>query len=102
MEDPDRPWKKAAFSQYPRGKIMGYSMRTDRYRYTQWLPRDGGRPSVGHEYVPPNGLVASELYDHQTDPQENVNLANRPRHKMLIRQLGEQLHAGWRAASPKK
>ena len=38
LDEPDRPWKTAAFSQYPRGKAMGYSMRTDRYRYTEWAP----------------------------------------------------------------
>jgi len=33
---PSRPWKKAAFSQYPRGKVTGYSMRTERFRYTEY------------------------------------------------------------------
>lgn len=39
-----------------------YSMRTDRYRFTQWLHRDDLTK-----------VDAVELYDHQTDPQENVN-----------------------------
>ncbi len=89
LDDPDRPWKTAAFSQYPRGKAMGYSIRTDRYRYTEWQPRDGGEP------------VARELYDHQEDPQENVNLAGRAEHKELVKGLSRQLRAGWRAALPK-
>ncbi len=88
MEDPDRQWKPAAFSQYPRGRVMGYSMRTDRYRYTEWLPRSGGDP------------VARELYDHQEDPQENVNLAGLPEYKELVQKLSRQLHAGWKAAVP--
>ena len=52
LEDPKRPWKSAAFSQYPRkagksgaGDLMGYSMRTDRYRFTVWV--DQGRPFEG-------------------------------------------------------
>lgn len=90
MQDPDRPWKSAAFSQYPRGQVMGYSMRTDRYRYTEWLPKGGGEP------------VARELYDHQEDPQENVNLAGRPEHEHLVQQLSRQLHAGWQAALPER
>ncbi len=88
IENPARPWKPAAFSQYPRGKVMGYSMRTDRYRYTEWLPRDGGEP------------VAVELYDHQVDPQENVNVVGRPENKDLVAGLSKQLRKGWRAALP--
>lgn len=88
IEEPDRVWKKAAFSQYPRGQIMGYSMRTERYRYTEWLAREGGPP------------VARELYDHQTDPAENVNLALHPEQAELVVELSRQLHAGWQAARP--
>jgi len=88
IDDPARAWKPAAFSQYPRGKAMGYSMRTDRYRYTEWLPGKGGP------------AIAGELYDHQEDPQENVNLADRPEHATLRKQLSKQLHAGWREARP--
>ena len=41
IQDPNRPWKTAAFSQYPRvvpgyGRGMGHSMRTRRYRFTEW------------------------------------------------------------------
>jgi arylsulfatase A-like enzyme len=90
IEDPNRPWKKAAFSQYPRGNgVMGYSMRTDRYRYTEWQPRDRTQPPVG-----------VELYDHQTHPGENVNIAGLPENKTLVAQLSAQLRAGWRAALP--
>ena len=46
LEEPDRPWKDAALSQYPRqgGRLMGYSMRTDRYHLVRWVnkgDRDG-------------------------------------------------------------
>lgn len=92
MDNPDTPWKPAAFSQYPRqipniGAAMGYSMRTDRYRYTEWRAKKGE-------------FVERELYDHQTDPKENVNIANRPEHADRIRQLAAQLEAGWQAARP--
>jgi len=36
LDNPGQPWKRAAFSQYPGGEVMGYSMRTNRYRYTEW------------------------------------------------------------------
>jgi arylsulfatase A-like enzyme len=89
MDNPNRPWKPAAFSQYPRGRYMGYSMRTDRYRYTEW-------GLLGQE------PVGAELYDHEADPAENVNLAGRPEHKALVARLSRMLHAGWREAKPPK
>ncbi len=89
LEDPAREWKKAAFSQYPRGAVMGYSMRTDRYRFTAWK-----QPKA------PGQTVARELYDHLDDPGENVNLAGRPEYAKRIEQLQAQLDAGWPAALP--
>ena len=88
VENPDRPWKKAAFSQYPRGKVMGYSMRTDRFRYTEWQDRNTGK------------VLARELYDHAEDPDENVNVASEPRYKRDVTRLSRMLAAGWRAALP--
>jgi len=90
LDDPKRPWKSAAFSQYPRGKkLMGYSMRTDRYRFTAWLDRQD------HSKV-----EAIELYDHQTDPQENQNIANAPGNADLVKRLTAQWKQGWQAAKP--
>jgi arylsulfatase A-like enzyme len=90
LDNPEMPWKPAAFSQYPRGKDrMGYSMRTERYRFTVWVGRqDHSR------------IDFIELYDHQTDPQENVNIAKRPANAELVKQLMEQWKAGWKAAKP--
>ncbi|MFP4058336.1 MAG: sulfatase [Candidatus Brocadiia bacterium] len=88
LEDPQRPWKTAAFSQYPRGQVMGYTMRTDRYRYTAWIHRKTKK------------VVARELYDHQAGPLETVNLAGRPEHKATVEKLHAMLEAGWQAARP--
>ncbi len=94
LDDPSRAWKSAAFNQYPRtvqGKrLMGYSMRTDRYRFTRWVDRND--PAV---------VDAIELYDHQTDPQENTNIANEPANKALVEKLTAQSLAGWKAAAVK-
>ena len=90
LADPDRPWKKAAFSQYPRGQVMGYSVRTDRWRYTEWRHRKTKK------------VVARELYDHRGDGRENVNLADRTEHAAEVERLATMLEAGWRAATPPK
>jgi iduronate 2-sulfatase len=86
LDNPDQPWKPAAFSQYPRGTVMGYSMRTERYRFTAWKNRKTEQ------------VEALELYDHQTDPAENVNVAEDPQRAELVQHLLQQLNEGWRAA----
>ena len=90
LEDPKRAWKPAAFSQYPRsekGGLMGYSMRTDRYRFTVWV-NDKDHTKVD----------AVELYDHQIDPQENINIAKDPANAELVKRLMEQWEKGWQGA----
>ncbi len=89
LDDPGRSWKKAAFSQYPRGKVMGYSMRTERFRYTEW------------QDTRTNKVMARELYDHAKDPQENVNAAAEPQYERDVQRLARMLAKGWRAAVPK-
>lgn len=67
--------KEAAYSQYPRpDNVMGYTMRTDRYRLTQWFHRR-------------SEIVATELYDHENDAAENKNLACDEKYKTLIAEL---------------
>lgn len=93
LEDPARKWKSAAFSQYPRKaggtRLMGYSMRTERYRFTQWVNVEN------HAEV-----HSVELYDHETDPQENTNIAGYPENKTLVDELARQLQGGWQKAKP--
>jgi arylsulfatase A-like enzyme len=96
LDEPNRPWKSAVFSQYPRstqvthvGDLMGYTMRTDRYRLTVWVARDD------HSKVD-----AVELYDHQADPGENVNIAKDPANADLLKKLMNQWTSGWKGARP--
>ena len=96
LDDPKREWKSAAFSQYPRnagktggGALMGYSMRTDRYRFTVWVSRN--------DHAKVNAI---ELYDHQADPQENTNIAKEPANAELVAKLMEQWKKGWQGAKP--
>ena len=84
----DRPWKRAAFSQFPFGRdIMGRALRTDRYRYVEWTKAGGA-------------TLAVELYDHQADPYETVNIAGREDMRGIVTRLRQELQAGWRAARP--
>ncbi|MDQ3175086.1 MAG: hypothetical protein M3Q91_15500, partial [Acidobacteriota bacterium] len=68
-------------------RVMGYSIRTDRYRYTEWS--EPGKVPVG-----------VELYGHRADPAENVNIANLSENKAIVAELSRQLKLGWRAALP--
>jgi uncharacterized sulfatase len=56
---PDAPWDRPAFTALRHERILGRSVRTERYRYTEW---DGGKEGA-------------ELYDYQSDPNEWKNLA---------------------------
>ena len=85
IEQPTHPSKTAAFSQLRRGGIQGNTIRTERYRYTEW-----GQ----------NGSRGVELYDYETDPDETVNIAGLPENAELVAHLSERLHAGWQAALP--
>jgi len=97
FKNPDRPWKKAVFSQFLREGIwiapdgieyMGYSIRTDKYRYTEWVNWESKK------------LAAIELYDQTLDPDENINIAEIEENNTIIKELSEKLKLGWRAAIP--
>ncbi|MCA9116510.1 MAG: sulfatase [Planctomycetaceae bacterium] len=79
LRDPAATPRTSAFTQYD----TGYSLRTDRYRYTAW----------GAE-----GRDGAELYDHATDPAEMVNLAEQPAHQATVKQLARQLQERIRQA----
>ena len=103
LREPDLNWKTAAFSQFLLGRFgrtrnidgeqMGYTIRTDRYRYVEWYrwnPEQKCRDSLMHR----------ELFDHLSDPQENRNLATDSRYEELVLDLAVQLEKGWRHAVP--
>ena len=77
LDDPSKPGKKAAYTQVTRPgakkgtTIMGYSVRTERWRYTEW---DGG-------------AQGNELYDHDADPMEHRNLAADPKHGKVVEEM---------------
>ncbi|MDC0584580.1 sulfatase [Bacteroidales bacterium] len=55
-------WIKEVFENY----VMGYAMRTDRYRLIAWID----------ESKTIENPLAIELFDHQLDPYETQNIAN--------------------------
>ena len=88
LNAPDATVKPAAFTQHPRPAYppaggnphaMGYSMRTDRYRYTEWRDFKTGK------------VLARELYDHHKDPDENANLAGQANLKITMDSLAAQM-----------
>jgi len=92
LEDPEQPWKTAAFSQFfrtagqtrPLSRPMtGYSLRNDRYRFVLWLDQEDATK-----------VHSRELYDHTVDPQENTNIAHEPASQDLVAQLEKQLREG--------
>jgi len=85
LDDPDLPWKRAAFSLTIKSKrsALYHSARTDRYAFIEQA--DGSEP---------------ELYDHETDPHETVNLAKDPARVETVREMRRVLSEGWRAALP--
>jgi uncharacterized sulfatase len=51
--------------------VLGKSVRTERWRYTEW---DGGKQGA-------------ELYDHERDPGEYRNLAGDPRYAETVAEM---------------
>ncbi len=89
LRNPDQQWKTAAFSQYPRGRnVMGYTMRTRRWRYTEWIDRRT------------DTAIARELYDHKYDRRENVNVVEGPENAETVSTLAGMMTRGWRGAMP--
>ncbi len=89
LDNPEAAWDKPAITQVSRGTptttgeartkaqpwFMGYSVRNERYRYTEW---DGGKKGA-------------QLFDYETDPNELTNLANDPQHADALKELKSKL-----------
>jgi iduronate 2-sulfatase len=101
LKDPSLPGRGWALTQVSRGggparatvtrdqgsegsRFFGYSLRTARWRYTEW---DEGRQGT-------------ELYDHDTDPGELRNLAADPAHAVTVAELNAQLRAAVKTTFP--
>jgi iduronate 2-sulfatase len=78
LKDSSTPWKKAAFGRYHQGE----SVKTDRYLYTEW--DDGARM----------------LYDHQKDPDENLNISENPENQKRVQIMSRLLTSHRQQVSP--
>ncbi len=76
LVNPSADWTDEALSSCARdAPRVGRSARSERWRYTEW----------------PDG--STELYDHDTDPGENVNLARRPERRATVAALARAFEA---------
>lgn len=73
LKDHSTTVRSSAFTQYSNG----YSIRTSRYRYTEWGEK---------------GVLGAELYDHESDPEELINLVGSPEVTDVQTELQIQLH----------
>ncbi len=78
-----RPGKAAAKGAAGR-RFFGYSLRTERWRYTEWGEGAHGR----------------QLYDHESDPQEMKNLADDPAHAATVAELSQTLREAAKGSFP--
>jgi arylsulfatase A-like enzyme len=91
--------KAYAVSQYPRklkalevkklgyadSKIMGYSIRTENYRYTVWMNNN----FTSKEPFAESRVYARELYDYEKDPLEKINVADNADYKKISVQMND-------------
>ena len=80
LPEQSAPVREGALTVFKSKGSFGYSFRTERYRYTQWVNKS-------------SKTVAKELYDYQSDPFEKSNLADLPSHSKTQAILAEQLLA---------
>lgn len=92
LKDPSATGRGWALTQVMRGRgrnagggrFFGYTIRTARWRYTEWDEGKQGR----------------ELYDHETDPKEITNLAADPAKAATVNELAAKLHEAIKTTYP--
>jgi iduronate 2-sulfatase len=89
LKQPDVAWNHPALTQVRRGTqpdgfFMGYSLRTERWRYSEW----------------DEGKRGTELYDEKADPGEMHNLATDPKYADTVREMKGGLRSARGLKSP--
>ncbi|MDZ4684706.1 MAG: sulfatase [Planctomycetaceae bacterium] len=77
LDNPAATVNDAAFSWYPKEGWLGVAMRTDQWRFIEWTKL--GQPPV------------RELYNMIHDPQNDLNVADKPEHAPVLAALGKRL-----------
>ncbi|MEM7379787.1 MAG: sulfatase [Bacteroidota bacterium] len=80
VEQQGKKWDRTIFE----NDLMGYAMRTGRYRLVVW--KDRTRPDEPQLFI--------ELFDHKTDPDETQNIA--VKEEALVGELIKQFNLGWK------
>jgi iduronate 2-sulfatase len=70
--------KEIAISQYKRGGAFGYSLRTNQYRYTEWIDKN-------------KKVVYRDLFDLDEDPLETLNIAEKKEIQSIVNELAKVL-----------
>ena len=90
MKNPKAEVKDYSVSQYNRKlnkkQVEGYSVRTKRYRYTEWLMEF----KANHVYSE-SKIVGRELYDYEKDPLETVSRIDDPEYKNVEKDMKAKL-----------
>ena len=79
LENPNASWTRPAYTQLQRGNWPGYSVRTEKWRYTEW----------------DHGEKGAELYDEVNDPGETRNLAVNAKHAPVVSEMKALLKRNW-------
>ena len=77
LKTPDLLWKPAAIGRFRNGDTI----RTDRFRFTEYTEGKGT-------------FISRMLYEHESDPGENVNVSERSENQETKRRLANELHEG--------
>ncbi|MGL4632253.1 MAG: sulfatase, partial [Leadbetterella sp.] len=84
LKDPTQKVKQYARSEYPRGNhIMGYTIRTEKYRYIAWIEVEYRKQKPTKE----SKVLDTYLYDYQVDPLEVTNLTTTPTYESVKKEL---------------